>query len=184
VALLRKETCNLRHPIHLRHPVLSSTTVSISLSFSFSVLHTQVAKEGRLLPRHLSQDTQTLTSKSSDAKFNHNLNQELSFLTQNLAALDEDAPLDPARDNRQVCVCVAVCCSVLQCAAVCCSVLQCVVVCCIVLQCAAVCCSVLQCAAVCCSVLQCVAVCCMTSAVCCSVLQCAAVCCSVLQCVA
>jgi len=42
------------------------------------------------------------------------------------------------------CVCVAVCCDVLQCVAVCCSVLQCVAVCCGVLQCVAVCCSVLH----------------------------------------
>ena len=77
------------------------------------------------------------------------------------------------------CVCVAVCCSVLQCIAVCCSVLQCVVVRCSALQCVAgliltltryslfrersqsvvwcvaACCSVLQRVAACCSVLQC-----------------------------
>jgi len=45
----------------------------------------------------------------------------------------------------QVCVCVAVCCSVLRCVTVGCSVLQCVAMCCGVLQCVAVCCSVLQC---------------------------------------
>jgi len=83
------------------------------------------------------------------------------------------------------CLCVAVCCSVLQCVAVCCSVLQCayfrscchvifgcmsrLYVCCSVLICVEVCCSahlwlhvafvcVLQCVAVCCSVLQRVAV--------------------------
>ena len=39
------------------------------------------------------------------------------------------------------CLCVAVCCSVLQCVAVCCSVLQCVAVRCSVLHCAAVCCT-------------------------------------------
>jgi len=43
-----------------------------------------------------------------------------------------------------ICVCVAVCCSLLQCVAVCCSVLQCVAVCCSVLQYVAVCCSVLR----------------------------------------
>ena len=43
------------------------------------------------------------------------------------------------------CVCIAVCCSVLQCVALCWSVLQCVAVCCSVLQCVEVCCSVLQC---------------------------------------
>ena len=65
-----------------------------------------------------------------------------------------------------LCVCVAVCCSVLQCVAVCCSVLQCVAVCCrvfsryvysLILWVAwqvCVCCSVLQCVAECCSVLQ------------------------------
>ena len=58
------------------------------------------------------------------------------------------------------CLCVAVCCSVLQCVAGCCRVLSCAAVCCSVLQCVAMCCSVLQCAAVCCSVLQYVAVCC------------------------
>ena len=81
------------------------------------------------------------------------------------------------------CVCVAVCCNVLQCVAVCGSVLQCVAVCCSVLQCVAmcaVCCSVLHhvhfyglsfslscacnipgiCFAVYCSALHCVAVCC------------------------
>ena len=88
------------------------------------------------------------------------------------------------------CVCVAVCCSVLQFVAVSCSVLQCLAVCCSVLQCVAVCCSVLQLALDkdiaakdgnvvrgCCSVLQRVAV-------CCSALQCVPVWCSVLQCVA
>ena len=90
------------------------------------------------------------------------------------------------------CVCVAVCCCVLQCVAVCCgviyfvavycNVLQCVAVCCSVLQCGAVYCSVLQCVAVCRSVLQCVKLC--VAAVCYIVLQCVAVCCSVLQCVA
>jgi len=49
------------------------------------------------------------------------------------------------------CMCVAVCCSVLQSVAVCCSVL--------LLQCVAVCRSVSQCVAVCRSVSQCVAVC-------------------------
>ena len=84
------------------------------------------------------------------------------------------------------CMCVAVCCSVLQCVAVCCSVWQQgkrhiatpvrrepLYMCCSVLQCVATCCSesvssslprapvcVLQCVAVCCSVLQCVVVCC------------------------
>jgi len=75
----------------------------------------------------------------------------------------------------------------------------CVAVCCRVLQCVAECCSMLQCAAVCCSVLQCVAVRCRThfdtymilslsreepkrGVVCCSVLQRVAACCSVLQC--
>jgi len=43
--------------------------------------------------------------------------------------------VDPVKDL--MCVCVAVCCSVLQCVAVCCSVLQCVAVCCSVLQCVA-----------------------------------------------
>ena len=88
--------------------------------------------------------------------------------------------------------------SVLQCVAVWC---MCVAVCCSVLQCVAVCCSMLY-VAVCCSVLQYVAACCSVStllthaslsylmstathrvAVCCSVVQCVAVCCSVLQCV-
>jgi len=70
------------------------------------------------------------------------------------------------------CLCVAVCCSVLQCVAVLCSVLHLapymrfrgasctcmyVAVCCSVLQCVAVSCSVLQCVAVRCSALQCVA---------------------------
>jgi len=108
------------------------------------------------------------------------------------------------------CVCVAVCCSVLQYVAACCSVLQCVnalwgpqrgnvsprvssmtscVAFCAMIRhkCVAVCCGVLQCVAVCCSVLQCVAACCSVLqcvAVCCSVLQCVAVCCSVLPCVA
>jgi len=66
------------------------------------------------------------------------------------------------------CICVAVCCSVLQCITVSCNVLKRVEkiwcpkfasslhLCCSVLQCVAVCCSVLQCAAMCCSVLQCV----------------------------
>jgi len=70
------------------------------------------------------------------------------------------------------CVCVAVCCSVLQCVAVCCSVLQCVAVrlLCgmyVVCQSRGGCCGVcvLQCVAVCCSVLQCVAVCCSATAV-------------------
>jgi len=81
---------------------------------------------------------------------------------------------------KQVCKCVAVCCSVLQCVAVCCTLLQChierlahvlardksrmcmglankVLQCHSVLQCV-VCCGVLQCVAVCYSVLQCVAV--------------------------
>ena len=47
----------------------------------------------------------------------------------------------------QICVRVAVCCSVLQC------------VCCIVLQCSAVCSGAFQCVAVCCSAFQCVAAC-------------------------
>jgi len=64
------------------------------------------------------------------------------------------------------CMCVAVCCSVLQCVAVCCSVLQCVAVCLAAGSTsrgssspllAPVC--VLQCVAVCCSMLQCVVVC-------------------------
>ena len=32
-ALLRKKTCNLRHPMHLRHPVLSFSLVCVCLSF-------------------------------------------------------------------------------------------------------------------------------------------------------
>ena len=96
----------------------------------------------------------------------------------------------------QSCICVAVCCSVLQRVAVCCSVLQCVAVCIpvccsvycsmllCVLQCVAECCSILQSVAMCSRMLQCIAVCCSVLqcvAVCCSVLQCVAVCCSVLQ---
>ena len=53
-----------------------------------------------------------------------------------------------------LCMCIAVCYSVVWCVAVWCSVLQCVAVWSRVLQCVAVCCSVLQCVAVCCSVLQ------------------------------
>jgi len=59
--------------------------------------------------------------------------------------------------------CLAVSCSVLQCLAVSCSVLQCLVIevcCCSVLQCVEGCCSVVQCLAVSCSALQCVAVSC------------------------
>jgi len=76
---------------------------------------------------------------------------------------------------KNVYLCVAVCCSVLQCVAVCCSVLLTSLrICTDVLQCVAVCCSVLQCVAVCCSVL-------LTSLrIYTSVLQCVAVCCSVL----
>ena len=106
------------------------------------------------------------------------------------------------------CICVAVCCSVLQCVAVCCSVLQCVavedVVCDTVCDAMifGVCCSVLHLGPVpeehpCATTddarttrhislsLQRVAVCCnvlQCVAVYCSVLQCVAVCCSVLQC--
>ena len=54
-----------------------------------------------------------------------------------------------------VCLCVTVCCNVLQFVVVCCSVLQSAVVRYSALQCVAVCCRVLQCVAVCCSVLQC-----------------------------
>jgi len=92
------------------------------------------------------------------------------------------------------CLCVAVCCSVLQCVAVCCSVLRIhmwhdVFTCDI-----AVCSSVLWHVAMCCGVLRCVVHSCVTRrihmchcsrvAVCCDMLQCDAVCSGVLQCVA
>jgi len=105
------------------------------------------------------------------------------------------------------CICVAVCCSVLQRIAVCCSMYISYLVTTwragetmasvSVLQRVAACCSALQRVAVCCSVLQFACIIprdnltcrrdngfCICVAVCCSVLQCVAVCCSVLPCVA
>jgi len=97
-------TCNLRHGIGLRHPVLASlfefVTISIVL-FARDVFFWHRFDELRdiWMTRWIWHSLMTLCVRCS----------QICSVLQ----------------------CVAVCCSVLQCVAVCCSVLQCVAVCCL-----------------------------------------------------
>jgi len=139
MALLRKMTCNLRHPMGLRHWVsnpkskclvsycafahsLSHTLLlSLSLSFTFSLFLALTLALARFLAPVLSRSnpsypsSKDCTSNSSTQPLQHVVLLYKSF------------------------VAVAVRCSVLQCVAVCCSVSQCVAVCRSVLQRVAVC---------------------------------------------
>jgi len=147
MALLRKETCNLRHPVHFHHPVHVVNQLSDSARFC-----------GSLFDWH------------SSFLYGSILYDRAYFW----ACLSFIGGLPSMCCG--VLQCDAECCSVLQCVAVCCSVLQCVavsvlqLVCCSVLHCwerrkctrglPIMCYSVLQCVAVCCSVLWWATVCC------------------------
>ena len=198
---LHKEVCNLRHPMHFRHPVQIDSSVVLPQ---------------RCFRKHCCLRIWLTILENIQEHFPNRLGS--NFATA--AVFVSCKRVSRGAAGCSVLQCVAVCCSVLQCVAVCCSVLQNVAVraffshaikylgelkvavFCSVLQCFAECCSVLQYVGVCCSVLQRrqfsflaieylrelqVAVCRSVSqytAVCYSVLQCVTVCCSVLQCIA
>ena len=158
MALLRKETYNSRHPMHLRHPVeLTSNKICQWCSWKIAQRLYDIEFLGTsLAPDH--------------SMYKDDIEDFLFASTKVMRRPTSDSP-----PHIEMLCSVAVCCRVLQCVAVCCSVLQYVAVLYISI-CDAVCCSVLQCVAVCCSPLH--------IDMWCSVLQCVAECCSVLQCVA
>jgi len=110
-------TCNLRHPMGLRHPVVLSIRIRIH-TILYDVLHQ--------CPRPC---ICIVCWYVASGKLSNRCCSVLQCAAVCCSALQ----------------CVAVRCSALQCVAVRCFVLQYVAVCCSVLQCVAVCCSVLQC---------------------------------------